>query len=156
MRKILAVCGSRLHQQDMFIWDLRAPRCDYLIAKQTGGQFVLRIEDTDRKRLVEGAEQELMDSLRWLGIQYDEGPDIGGPFGPYRQSERKEIYQKYAHDLINLGMAYPCFCSTERLAQVRQEKQSQKLTTHYDGLCRNLSKRSPKPRKCRGKSCHPI
>ena len=125
---------------------------DYLIAKQTGGQFVLRIEDTDRKRLVEGAEQELMDSLRWLGIQYDEGPDIGGPFGPYRQSERKEIYQKYAHDLINLGMAYPCFCSTERLAQVRQEKQSQKLTTHYDGLCRNLTEEEAQNRVNAGES----
>ena len=63
---------------------------DYLLAKQTGGKFILRIEDTDRKRYVEGAEEELMTSLRWLGIEWDEGPDVGGPFGPYRQSERKE------------------------------------------------------------------
>ena len=67
---------------------------DYLLARQTGGQFILRIADTDRKRLVQGAEQEIMDGLRWLGLEYDEGPDIGGPFGPYRQSERKEIYQQ--------------------------------------------------------------
>lgn len=119
---------------------------DYLIAQQTGGQFILRIEDTDRKRLVEGAEQELIDSLKWLGIQYDEGPDIGGPFGPYRQSERKEIYLKYANELIELAKAYPCFCSTERLTQVRQEKQNQKLLPHYDGLCRNLTKEEARRR----------
>lgn len=112
---------------------------DYLIAQKTGGHFVLRIEDTDRKRLVEGAEEELIDSLRWLGIHYDEGPDVGGPYGPYRQSERKEIYQKYANELIAKGKAYPCFCSAERLAEVRQEKQKNKLPPHYDGLCRRLS-----------------
>jgi len=113
---------------------------DYLIAKQTHGQFILRIEDTDRKRLVEGAEEELMNSMRWLGIDWDEGPDKGGPYGPYRQSERKEIYQKYAHELIEKDMAYYCFCSSERLSKVRQEKQKDKQLPHYDGFCRNLSK----------------
>lgn len=113
---------------------------DYLIAKQTGGQFILRIEDTDRKRLVEGAEQELIDGMRWLGVDWDEGPEKGGPYGPYRQSERKEIYQKYAQELIDKDAAYYCFCSTERLKQVRAEKQNKKQLPHYDGLCRNLSK----------------
>jgi glutamyl-tRNA synthetase len=113
---------------------------DYLIAQQTGGQFILRIEDTDRKRLVDGAEQELVESLKWLGINYDEGPDVGGPYGPYRQSERKDIYLKYANELIELDQAYPCFCSPERLAQVRQEKQSLKQLPHYDGLCRGITK----------------
>ena len=113
---------------------------DYLIAKQTQGQFILRIEDTDRKRLVEGAEAELMNSMRWLGIDWDEGPDKGGPYGPYRQSERKEIYLKYAHELIEKDMAYYCFCSSERLSKVRQEKQKVKALPHYDGFCRNLSK----------------
>jgi len=113
---------------------------DYLIAKQTQGQFILRIEDTDRKRLVEGAEDELVDSLHWLGIDWDEGPDKGGAYGPYRQSERKEIYLKYARELIDKDAAYYCFCSAERLNQVRQEKQKNKLPPHYDGLCRNLSK----------------
>ena len=112
---------------------------DYLIAKKTQGQFILRIEDTDQKRLVEGAEDELIDSLRWLGIDWDEGPDIGGPFGPYRQSERKEIYTKYAKELIAKGSAYYCFCSSERLNRIRQEKHIQKLSTHYDGFCRELS-----------------
>ena len=112
---------------------------DYLIAKKTQGQFILRIEDTDQKRLVEDAEDELIDSLRWLGIDWDEGPDIGGPFGPYRQSERKEIYTKYAKELIAKGSAYYCFCSSERLNRIRQEKHIQKLSTHYDGFCRELS-----------------
>jgi len=125
---------------------------DYLIAQQTGGQFILRIEDTDRKRLVEGAEQELVESLKWLGIHYDEGPDLGGPYGPYRQSERKEIYLMYANELIGMDKAYPCFCSPERLTQVRQEKQYQKLLPHYDGLCRKLTKQEAKQRMDAGES----
>jgi glutamyl-tRNA synthetase len=111
---------------------------DYLIARQTGGQFILRIEDTDQKRYVPGAEQELMDSLRWLGLEWDEGPDVGGPFAPYRQSERKHIYQQYAQQLVNEGFAYYCFCSPERLAHVRQEQQKRKEPPRYDGLCRNI------------------
>lgn len=112
---------------------------DYLLARQTKGQFILRIEDTDRKRLVPGAEQELMNGLRALGLKWDEGPDIGGDYGPYRQSERKHIYKEYADKLMGLGFAYPCFCTAERLAEVRQEKQKAKLLPQYDGLCRQLS-----------------
>jgi glutamyl-tRNA synthetase len=112
---------------------------DYLIARKTKGQFILRIEDTDRKRLVEGAVEELIASLHWLGIEWDEGPDKGGSYGPYRQSERKEIYQKHARMLVESGHAYYCFCTSERLNQVRQEKQAQKLLPHYDGLCRGLA-----------------
>jgi len=111
---------------------------DYLLARQTGGQFILRIEDTDRKRLMDGAEQEIMDGLRWLGLEYDEGPDVGGPYGPYRQSERKEIYQEFAKQLIATGNAYYCFCTPERLDQVRQEQQGRKESPHYDGTCRKL------------------
>ncbi len=88
---------------------------NFLIARQTGGQFILRIEDTDRKRYVPGAEQELMDSLHWLGLQWDEGPDVGGPYAPYRQSERKEIYEEHARRLIDAGRAYYCFCTPEKL-----------------------------------------
>ncbi|HEX2981301.1 MAG TPA: glutamate--tRNA ligase [Anaerolineaceae bacterium] len=112
---------------------------NYLLAHRTGGQFILRIEDTDRKRFVEGAEELLMQGLRWLGIEWDEGPDVGGPYGPYRQSERKEIYQKYARQLIESGHAYYCFCSPERLERVRQEQQKRKEPPHYDGTCRQLS-----------------
>jgi glutamyl-tRNA synthetase len=111
---------------------------DYLIARKTGGQFILRIEDTDRKRLVQGAEEELISGLNWLGINWDEGPLKGGPFGPYRQSERKEIYQRYAKELIDKGAAYYCFCSHERLKKVREDMQKQKKTPLYDGLCRNI------------------
>ncbi len=99
---------------------------DILLARQTGGKFILRMEDTDRKRFVPLAEKEIMDGLRWLGLQWDEGPDIGGPYGPYRQSERKEIYQKYAEMLIERGYAFRCFCSAEHLARVRMEQQKRK------------------------------
>ena len=112
---------------------------DYLIARKTGGQFILRIEDTDRKRLVQGAEEELINGLHWLGIDWDEGPLKGGSCGPYRQSERKEIYQQYAKDLVEKGSAYYCFCSQERLKKVREDMQKQKKDPHYDGLCRNIS-----------------
>jgi glutamyl-tRNA synthetase len=111
---------------------------DYLIARQTGGQFILRIEDTDQKRYVPGAEEELMDSLRWLGLNWDEGPDVGGPYGPYRQSERKDIYQEHARRLIAIGHAYYCFCTPERLANLRKEQQQRKEPPRYDGLCRRI------------------
>ncbi len=111
----------------------------FLIAKQGRGQFVLRIEDTDRKRFVPSAEAEIMESLRWLGIEWDEGPDIGGPYGPYRQSERVQIYQRYAQDLVDQGQAYPCFCTQERLARVRKEMRQRRLPPRYDGHCRRIS-----------------
>jgi glutamyl-tRNA synthetase len=111
---------------------------NYLIARKTGGTFILRIEDTDQKRYVADAEQELIDGLHWLGIQWDEGPDTGGPNAPYRQSERKEIYQKYARQLIESGHAFYCFCTPERLAKVREGQQSRKESTHYDGTCREI------------------
>lgn len=111
----------------------------YLLAKKTGGQFLLRIEDTDLKRTVPGAEQEIMDGLRWLGLNYDEGPDIGGPYGPYRQTERREIYQAHAKTLVESGHAYPCFCTPDRLEKVRQEQMKRKENPRYDGTCRALA-----------------
>lgn len=111
---------------------------DYLLARQTGGQFVLRIEDTDQKRYVPGSEEELMRSLRWMGLEWDEGPDIGGPYGPYRQTERRDLYLQAAHRLIENGDAYYCFCTPDRLEKVRQEQQKQKQNPRYDGTCRNL------------------
>jgi len=97
---------------------------NFLLARQTGGKFILRIEDTDQKRFVPGAEEELIDSLHWLGIWWDEGPDVGGPFGPYRQSERRDIYQKYASQLISEGHAYYCFC--EQTEDQQDPKRSRK------------------------------
>ena len=125
---------------------------NYLLARQTGGQFLLRIEDTDRRRFVPGAEQELVDSLHWLGMQWDEGPDVGGPYAPYRQSERKDIYQHYARRLIDLGHAYYCFCTPERLAQVREQQQKQKQLPLYDGLCRRLDPDEADRRVARGEA----
>lgn len=111
----------------------------YLFARHRGGQFILRIEDTDQRRYVEGAEQELIEGMHWLGLDWDEGPDKGGPYGPYRQSERKQIYLDYAEELVKKGHAYHCFCTPERLAKVRQEQQKNKQAPHYDGTCRNIS-----------------
>ena len=123
---------------------------NFLLARKTGGQFILRIEDTDRRRFVEDAESEQMDGLRWLGLQWDEGPDVGGPYGPYRQSERKEIYLKYANQLVESGHAFYCFCSPERLNQVRQERQKRKEPLHYDGTCRNIPLEEAKRRIANG------
>ena len=111
---------------------------NYLIARQTGGQFILRIEDTDQKRFVPGAEEELITSLHWLGIDWDEGPDIGGPHAPYRQSERKEIYLRYARQLVENGDAYYCFCTPERLNAMREEQRQHGEQPHYDGTCRRI------------------
>ena len=122
----------------MHLGSARTALYDYLIAKQTGGTFILRIEDTDTKRYVPEAEEELIKGLKWLGIDYDEGPDKGGPYGPYRQSERKEIYLKYAEQLVESGHAFYCFCTPEHLAKVREEQQKNKESLHYDGTCREL------------------
>jgi len=123
---------------------------DYLLARQTGGQFILRIEDTDQKRYQAGSEEELMQSLRWLGLEWDEGPDVGGPYGPYRQSERKAIYQDFARQLIARGQAYYCFCTPDRLDKVRQEQMKAHQNPRYDGACRNLDPEEAAARVARG------
>jgi glutamyl-tRNA synthetase len=117
----------------------RSALYDFLFARKTGGQFILRIEDTDRKRFDPNAESELIEGLHWLGIQWDEGPDVGGPSGPYRQSERLDLYHARARELVAAGHAYYCFCSVERLAQIRQAQQRSKKPPHYDGLCRRIA-----------------
>ena len=108
---------------------------DLAFARRHGGQFVLRIEDTDRVRYVEHSERLIFQSLRWLGLEWDEGPDVGGPFGPYRQSERLPIYREHAERLIADGHAYHCWCSGERLARVRKEMEVRKEPPKYDRLC---------------------
>ncbi len=123
---------------------------DYLIAKKTGGQFILRIEDTDRTRYVPTAEQEIVDGLHWLGIDWDEGPDKGGPFGPYRQTERKEIYLKAAEELVEKGAAYYCFCTPERLEEMRKQQAANNEFPHYDGHCRDLDPAEAKRRVAAG------
>ncbi|MEW1954113.1 glutamate--tRNA ligase [Terrabacter sp. NPDC080008] len=103
--------------------------------RQQGGQFVLRVEDTDRVRFREDSEAQLYDTLAWLGLHWDEGPDIGGPFAPYRQSERLDTYRPYVERLIESGHAYYCWCSRERLDQMREVQQKTKQPTGYDRLC---------------------
>lgn len=105
-------------------------------ARKTGGQFVLRIEDTDQARYVADSEQQIFDTLRWLGLPWDEGPDVGGPYAPYRQSERLDTYRPFVDQLIEAGHAYYCWCSSERLAHMRAEQQASKQSvTGYDRLC---------------------
>ncbi len=123
----------------MHLGSARSALYPFLLARRFGGKFILRIEDTDQKRFVPGAEQELVDGLHWLGINFDEGPVMGGPYGPYRQTERREIYYEYAWKLVSLGNAFPCFCTPARLAKVRQEQIKNKQNPRYDGTCRNLA-----------------
>lgn len=108
-------------------------------ARQHGGQFILRVEDTDQARSSRESEQYILDSLRWLGLDWDEGPDIGGDFGPYRQSERSSIYREQIKLLLDKGHAFHCFCSAERLDEVRQQQMQNKEQLGYDGLCLGLS-----------------
>jgi glutamyl-tRNA synthetase len=111
---------------------------DYLYAKHAGGTFILRVEDTDRTRFVEGALQEIYESLRWLGLDWDEGPQVGGAYAPYIQSERLSLYQKHAQELIEKDRAYYCFCTPERLDSVRKEQEKAKSPFGYDRHCRDL------------------
>lgn len=110
-----------------------------VFAHSQGGQFLLRIEDTDQARSTPESEQAILDALRWLGLDWDEGPDNGGPKGPYRQSERSEYYTKYAQQLLDKGHAFRCFCSPERLDQLRSSQMEAKQPLGYDGHCANLS-----------------
>src|SRR5690606_2341505 len=112
---------------------------DYVWAKKHNGQFVLRLEDTDRARLVEGADKNLYEMLRWLGLPFDEGPDIGGPYAPYIQSERLEVYRQHLQTLIEKKHAYYCFCSADRLAEMRLKQQKNHEPPKYDRLCLSLS-----------------
>ncbi len=113
----------------LHVGGLRTALYNYLFAKQRGGKFVLRIEDTDRSRYVEGAIENLIESLRWCGLDYDEGPDVGGPFGPYIQSQRLEIYRKYIAELIEKGFAYYAFDTPEELEEMRRVQRQKGLPT---------------------------
>jgi glutamyl-tRNA synthetase len=113
---------------------------DLAFVRRHGGQFVLRIEDTDRARYIAGSEEQIFSTLHWLGLDWDEGPDVGGPFGPYRQSERLATYLPFVEQLIADGHAYYCWCSTERLDLMRKRQQQLKLPTGYDRLCYGKSR----------------
>lgn len=121
------------------IGSLRTALFVWLWARHTGGKFILRVEDTDQKREVENGLELIMDSLRFLGLEWDEGPDKGGAYGPYVQSERLPIYQAHAKILLDNGAAYPCYCTPERLDQMRKDQQARGEPTRYDRRCRNYS-----------------
>lgn len=124
----------------MHVGNLRTALYAYLIAKHEDGDFILRIEDTDQERLVEGAVDIIYNTLKLTGLKHDEGPDIGGPFGPYVQSERKDIYLQYAKALIEKGEAYYCFCTKERLDMLRANSEALNRPFKYDKHCLHMSK----------------
>lgn len=119
---------------------------NYVWARKNGGRFLVRIEDTDRTRYVPGAEERILAALKWLGIPYDEGPDIGGPHGPYRQSERLPLYQEHAEELLKRGWAYRAFETPEELERIRKEKGG------YDGRARNIPPEEAEERAKKGRA----
>ncbi|MBI2618947.1 MAG: glutamate--tRNA ligase [Ignavibacteriales bacterium] len=123
----------------LHVGGLRTALFNYLFARHQGGKFVLRIEDTDQSRKVEGAVENLVETLHWAGIHFDEGPGTDGAFGPYVQSERLAVYQERARQLVEEGNAYFCFCTPQRLDEVRRRQLAMKLSPSYDRHCRNLS-----------------
>jgi len=125
---------GRLH-----LGNIRLAVFNWLLARRHGGQFIVRIEDTDTARNVEGGEGWILEDLAWLGLDWDEGPDIGGPHGPYRQSERNEAYQAALERLLEAGRAYPCFCTEEQLTGEAEEYDDGRTALTYSGRCRGLS-----------------
>ena len=132
----------------MHLGGMRTALYCYLFSKKHGGKFILRLEDTDQERFVEGASEVIYSSLKAAGMTYDEGPDVGGNFGPYIQSQRREIYQKYAKELVEKGGAYYCFCTKERLETLRDDLGN----ARYDKHCLKLSKEEIEARIAAGES----
>ncbi len=122
----------------LHIGGARTALFSWMFVRRHGGQFILRIEDTDQKRLVDGAVEEIMSSMRWLGLDWDEGPDIGGPYGPYVQTERAELYQEWANWLVANGFAYKCFATAEELAEMRVELEARGDRSGYDRRYRDM------------------
>ena len=127
------------HTGELHIGTLRTLLYDYALARQTNGQLIFRLEDTDQKRYVEGSEKRLMEVIKKYGLNWDEGPDIGGPFGPYVQTQRLDIYQKYIKQLLDKKLAYYCFCTQDRLDQLRATQKAAKQVPRYDQHCLHLS-----------------
>ena len=132
------------------IGNMRTALFDWLYARHTGGKFILRIEDTDQTRKVEGAEKKIYESLRWLGLDWDEGPDVGGDYGPYMQSQRLDLYQSVAKRLVEQGDAYYCYCSPERLTEMRVEQSKRKEPPRYDRTCRDLTEEQRAKKEAEG------
>jgi glutamyl-tRNA synthetase len=125
---------------ELHIGNVRTAIFNWLFARRQGGTFILRIEDTDAERSTAESERSIREDLRWLGLSYDEGPEMGGPFAPYRQSERKHIYLEYAERLLQTGDAYPCWCTEAELEEKKKLFIKKGVQPRYDGQCRKLSK----------------
>jgi len=123
---------------------------NYLYARAQKGKFILRIEDTDQVRSTEQSYHQVLDSLKWLGLEWDEGPEVGGPHGPYRQSERLHLYKEYAEKLIHEKKAYPCFCTADELDRKKKQREAMGLPYVYDGKCRNLTDAEVHEKKAAG------
>jgi nondiscriminating glutamyl-tRNA synthetase len=136
----------------LHVGGLRTALYNYLYARKVGGKFILRIEDTDQSRYVPGAVENLLEMLKRVGLEADEGPQRGGEHGPYYQSERTEIYRKYADELVSKGAAYYCFCSTEELDKMREEQQKDGYVSGYDGRCRDIGAEEARHRVESGES----
>jgi glutamyl-tRNA synthetase len=132
------------------VGNIRTAMFNWLMARHTGGRLILRIEDTDVTRKVEGAVEAIMDGLRWLGLDWDEGPDVGGDHGPYYQSQRVEMYRQAAERLVAQGDAYYCYCSSERLEEMRKEQVRRKQQVGYDRHCRDLSNKERAEKEAEG------
>ena len=128
---------------DPHVGNIRTALFNWLFARHTGGKFIVRIEDTDIARTVDNSKANILEALRWLGLDWDEGPDIGGPYGPYVQSERVDIYKGIAEELAVKGIAYYCVCSPERLQEMRKIQSENKQPPGYDRLCRNIETKTP-------------
>lgn len=121
-------------------------------ARKHGGQFIIRIEDTDQTRSTRDSEDKIFESLRWLGFEWDEGPDVGGPYGPYRQSDRKPMYGEYSDMLLEKGHAFKCFCTADRLELMRASQRKQGISPKYDGHCTRLTPEDVKAKEAAGES----
>ncbi len=137
---------------DAHVGHARTTLYNYLLARQNGGTFILRIDDTDTKRNTEESEAGVYRGLRWLGLDWDEGPDKGGPHVPYRQSERLDIYQKYIDQLLASGKAYECYCTSEELEAERQAQLAAKEDIKYSGKCRNLTEQQRQELRAAGRT----
>lgn len=137
---------------NLHIGGARTALFNWMFARKHGGDFILRIEDTDQKRFKSGSVRDIMDALRWLGLDWDEGPDVGGDYGPYTQSERTALYQQWGQWLVDAGGAYACFCSAERLSQLRTYQRANRLPIGYDRNCREMPREVAAQRIAAGES----
>jgi nondiscriminating glutamyl-tRNA synthetase len=134
----------------LHVGNARTALFNWLLARGSGGTFILRIEDTDLERSTRDSEAAILRDIRWLGLDWDEGPDVGGPRGPYRQSERLNLYQSYAQELLAAGRAYPCFCTTAQLEAERQDAMATGRPARYAGTCRRLTREQADARVAAG------